>query len=293
MVCQAGEEVHYLSAQGSSRLVELTWFCRNTDRPVALVNRRDHWGLTPMDRACMGGHVEVCELLASFGARVYTPSSEIGTTLGHTTVHWACERGHLNTVEWLLRGRGVPEEAINEPNKQGNSPLSLAFRGGGSAQLWDWLADHGAVLQSSDPRPMREACEGGSVEAVEWLCAHGMEPTVAAADPNSGYNTPMHYASEHWHVGVVECLFQHGGPACITQVNGDGETPLHRALARKPWSVEEKARQSQIVDFLCSNGAQDAVRCGEEDDLALLFWARFNDVKHHHGNNGSGGDPRE
>lgn len=61
-----------------ARLDVVQWMCENSDDPQQLMNKQESWRLCrPMDFACMGGSVAVCELLESHGARVVIPEFEL------------------------------------------------------------------------------------------------------------------------------------------------------------------------------------------------------------------------
>ncbi|RUS70417.1 hypothetical protein EGW08_021825 [Elysia chlorotica] len=121
---------------------------RNSD----IVNKTDKSGYTALHYASRGGHLHMCELLISHGAKVNSQTHSSQTTPLHraaymgrtevvgllidnaanlnqvdcdgmTPLHKASENGHLETVEVLLKASPT---AVNVCDKRGRSPLDVA-----------------------------------------------------------------------------------------------------------------------------------------------------------------------
>lgn len=105
---------HHACAEGRATVVQ--WFCRfggganartDTGQAIARLMNTARCGRTAMDAACHGGHVEVCEILTTHGARVYVPPGDPENFFNSSTLLWACIGGHVHMCEWLWH-HGVP-----------------------------------------------------------------------------------------------------------------------------------------------------------------------------------------
>ena len=96
-----------------------------------------------------------------------------GTGVGHTALHWACARGELAAVKWLLS-----EEAGADPNavnSEGATPLHAAASNGRMDAVLA-LANAGAdpeVRDSSGETPGDAARARGAVEVAAVLARGG------------------------------------------------------------------------------------------------------------------------
>ncbi|KAF4531600.1 hypothetical protein B566_EDAN010066 [Ephemera danica] len=139
---------------------------------------------TGLFHAAIGGHHDVVRRLIEAGARADTRDKNRRTPL-----HAACERGHVEVAELLLRQEGVDREARDE---DGNAPLHVA-------------------------------AENQQTSTVQLLLDNACPP-----DPENakGY-TPLHLASSLGCRGIIELLVQHGG--ALDRQSKNGNTPLHVA----------------------------------------------------------------
>ncbi|XP_046348321.2 ankyrin repeat domain-containing protein 27-like [Haliotis rufescens] len=93
------------------------------------------WGWTPVMRAAWRGHRDVVELLVGEGADVSLVDGG-----GNNALHFACYRGHLETVKFVLSLHVVD---IDARNNYGRTAADLARRGGHTRVL-DLLVSRGA-----------------------------------------------------------------------------------------------------------------------------------------------------
>jgi len=78
-------------------------------------------GVTPLQSAVAGGHLEITRLLLEAGA-----SPNVRERSGHTPLHTAAQNGDVEIVRSLIFG-GANVEAINEKNEK---PLDMALKSG-------------------------------------------------------------------------------------------------------------------------------------------------------------------
>ena len=108
----------------------------DTEEGVALLQRKDKEGHTPLHWACLGGYNNICELLIEKGCPINEHSDN---DYGPKPIHWACVRGHVVTVDFLIE-RGVH---IDSTDLNGCSPLIVASQYGQSLVV-SYLLQKGA-----------------------------------------------------------------------------------------------------------------------------------------------------
>ena len=96
-------------------------------------------------------------------------------------------------------------------------------------------------------RLMRDACESGKPEVVQYLLDNGMSATA-----NTAGDTPMLYAAAWGHLPIMQCLLAHGASPTVT-INTDDYTPLHAAsfsgyLREVKWLLAQGASPMAVTD---------------------------------------------
>uniref|UniRef100_A0A3Q3XF11 VPS9 domain-containing protein n=1 Tax=Mola mola TaxID=94237 RepID=A0A3Q3XF11_MOLML len=91
----------------------------------AKLNKKDHYGNTPLILACLCGSLEAATTLLESNALV-----NVANLQGNTALHEAVRRGNLALVELLLRGGASPSLR----NKRQRTPLDCAYELGGKLQ---------------------------------------------------------------------------------------------------------------------------------------------------------------
>ena len=150
---------------------------------------------------------------------------EVKDPSGLTLLHLACQHGHLDTVQYLIKDQKCSPETTT-PN--GRTPLHIACKSGHLHIAKCLITDHKCNPQCTDNdgyTPLHAASESGNTETVKYLITEqGCDPQVS--DSNSG--TPLHYASESGHLDIVQCLITEFN--CDSQTsNSKGSIPLHFA----------------------------------------------------------------
>lgn len=226
----------------------------------------------------------MCEVLASHGAPPFVPGRLTANVPRFSTLHVACKNGHIQVCEWLLpylSGAGgndlSVEEALNEGDKGGETPLVKAMVGGGHVEVCDWLVSHGAVLDTTNFKLLRDCCRKGHVRLLDWLSTHGMEAFLSMRDPDLAEgSTLMHYACEGWNLSTVEYLFNHGAASCVELPNASLRTPLHKVCERNLWHHDDMAQRQatrvELVKWLCDRCSQGCVNAKDQGGHTAL-WA--------------------
>ena len=138
-------------------------------------------GQTAAHHAAVTGQLKVLQLLAKIGVDISVvgvkPAVENGTVL-----HWACEGGHLEVIEYCLYGpHPVPVDA---PDAIGNTALcrAVAMKRPGLVTL---LLEQGAktsVKAAGNATPLHVAAAGGNLDHVKALLAFGADPQAKNAN---------------------------------------------------------------------------------------------------------------
>ncbi|XP_067669995.1 cyclin-dependent kinase 4 inhibitor C-like [Haliotis asinina] len=126
---QTDADLHYACWAGKLEEVK-----RILDTGRADVNSRRGVGRTPVMTAARWGRRDVVELLVSQGA-----DASLVDDVGNNILHWACEGGDRETVEFVLSLDAVD---VNARNNNGRTAADLA-RGLGHRQLSDLLVSRG------------------------------------------------------------------------------------------------------------------------------------------------------
>ena len=151
--------------------------------------------------------------------------SEVKDSSGFTLLHLACQHGHLDIVQYLIKDQNCSPETTT-PN--GHTPLHIACKSGHLHVVKYLITDHKCNPHCTDNdgyTPLHATSESGNIETVKYLITEqGCDPQVS---DNIG-NTPLHYASESGHLDIVQYLITEFN--CEPQKsNSRGSIPLHFA----------------------------------------------------------------
>ena len=133
------------------------------------------------------------------------PSVDWADAGGMTALHGACQEGHAECVELLLRAGAVADRASND----GLTPLHIACENGHVGCVPELLrakASLTAVDKANAATPLHCACLSGSADCVEALL--GARAGVDAVDTEGA--TPLILAAHRGHTRCVELLLAAG-----------------------------------------------------------------------------------
>ena len=218
------------------------------------LTRRDVFGYTPLQYACLGGSPtsvsillgiqiennldaandnqlieDITKLLALFSKDENVNAQDEET--GFAPLHLACSMGRIDIVRALLElGANA-----DEPNKEGRTPLFFAA-GCGHPDIIDLLLEWGAYLHVTTnimksnyhiATPgwtlLHEACEKNRGSCAQLLLRKGVDVNVG----NAGQETPLMIAAQHGHLEIAKLLLTRG--AAASQGDDWNNTPLHVA----------------------------------------------------------------
>ncbi|GFR49858.1 hypothetical protein Agub_g11959 [Astrephomene gubernaculifera] len=138
------------------------------------LHARDGRGYTALHHACLGGSVEVIELLTQAGLSLSPAEQPLSLEL----LRLACRAGHAGVVGWLMKqGVGIPEAASEGPL----NPMFAAVAGG-SAAVVDVILAQGGRIDPRDSRgrtPLAVAAACGSTRLCAHLVSAGADLTAA------------------------------------------------------------------------------------------------------------------
>jgi ankyrin repeat protein len=240
----------------------------------------DDKGRTALHWVAYRGHEAVATLLLDQGAKATSRGAS-----GETPFMLACQEGHLAVVGLFLRhvGANIGGQALHHTDDKGTTPLHLAALRG-HAELVAFLLGQGAQANSRDilgKTPLLYGCKSGHLGAVRVLALHmgedglkekyaqgrtvlhyaaraGHEDVAAllvglGAQANSRdaiSKTPLMWACEKGHLGVVRMLAQHMGEEGLNEQDANGRTVLH-------WAVEKG--RDEAVKILLLAGADPTI----------------------------------
>ncbi|CAD6184956.1 unnamed protein product [Caenorhabditis auriculariae] len=156
-------------------------------RKGALVNSKDLKGYSPFLLACVGGQLEVAEILLKNGADINTQNSD-----GNRPLNTICNHQIYEKVwPWLLE-RGAQ---VNYTNKLGTSPAHIAIECGSSKML-DAYLERGAPInawcRSRRATPLILAIRNRGFKFIDYLICHGVDQSI----PDEEGNTPLQLANK-------------------------------------------------------------------------------------------------
>ncbi|KAI9359203.1 ankyrin repeat-containing domain protein [Zopfochytrium polystomum] len=162
-------------------------------------------------------------------------------------LHLACDRGHLDVVEFLLQCGA----SIDSRDDEGSSSLHYAAANG-STEVISYLVAKGADVNARTPEgwtPLLSACTHGRADSVRRLLQCG----ARLANPDFG--DPVSHAAESGCLETVQAVLQHG--SCVATLE-------ESAWVRDP-------------DVPVNHAAQDAARdalfvAAREGHLGMLRW---------------------
>lgn len=147
------------------------------DDPIVSVDRRNNEGMTAMQFASAGNHVEISKLLFSHARQTgkEDPAKQRSET-GYTPIHKACQYGSMDTIKLLLDSRDAAGEAIaievNCRSENGTTPLHLAIQHGHLPIVELLVRNYDADFNAQTGHgltPLHYAALGAHVEISHYL----------------------------------------------------------------------------------------------------------------------------
>ncbi|XP_043472687.1 putative ankyrin repeat protein RF_0381 [Leptopilina heterotoma] len=175
--------------------------------------------LTPLQRACEAGRMDIVELLVSYGADVQSRNND-----GMTMIHHAVIGMNLDVVEFLLQ-RGLDINALDHFNR---TPLYYLVK-----------------LHSNDVIPM-----------IEFLVDNGADVNVynkKEFSPTAGAG-PLHVAVKQEQLNVIECLLHF--QADVTALNKHRERPLESSYSYTDFITR---RSEILLAFMALNNIEVSI----------------------------------
>ncbi|MDB6059839.1 MAG: tankyrase-2 isoform [Verrucomicrobiales bacterium] len=197
---------------------------------------------TPLQKACIHGHLKVAEFLLANGANINVRTEKVSPPLICAAVH-----GHKALVDLLLsKGADIETQSTVTYHYQ-TALMCAAFRG--FKTITQTLLEHGAKVNATDDTgrtAVHRAAENGYPEIAELLLTNKARVDATTLEKK----TPLHLACDANRVDVVKVLVDHG--ADVNAKSDGGFTPLLNA---------SEHGQLDVASFLLEHGANidDAV----------------------------------
>lgn len=246
------EIIHYACAIGRIKLIQ---FLLNTY--PALLNKKNHYGQTPLFFAVRGGSLETVQLLVNSGAELYMYEG--------TMLHVACGEGHLEIAQFLLQ---QDPGLLNCRNNLGQTAVWIAANGG-HADILVFLADKGAdVCVSASGNfyaALHLAIQKNDVNMVELLLKHNANPSTMAVVDDT-HVSAIGMACRVGNIKIVQLLLKKQ-PVLLHEGSKFRDTPLITAVYYG---------HVDIVQYLIEQGA-DLTKTYYQDysDYTALHWAAY------------------
>jgi ankyrin repeat protein len=187
--------LHYASRYGNLAVVAFLVEHYGTQAGKKLTKRTESQNYTPFLEAVAHGHLEVIQLLMSYGTPTGTRDHQ-----SQDALHIAAGLGSVKVTEYLLGLKMI----VNTHDKLGNTALHHA---GGSGSLGNvqCLIKAGAYvnIQNHDKKtPLHKASSRGSINIVTYLLQKGAKKDQRASDGT----TAADIACVKGHLGVLKLL---------------------------------------------------------------------------------------
>lgn len=196
-------------------------FLIDTAEQIQLTNFQNLDGHTPLHWACNKGEVQIVEYLLNKGADV-TISNDVFN--GFTALHWASSNGFEDIVKLLIRFNAN----LEAKDFNGRTPLHLACERGNQAIALS-LIQNGADVhaESSDLKtPLHYSAFVGMLRIVNLLIERNVNVNIRT----KWGDTALHYASSGQtpgHTKIIQLLLAKGADVDARGMQGD--TPFHWA----------------------------------------------------------------
>ncbi|XP_054814034.1 E3 ubiquitin-protein ligase KEG-like [Prosopis cineraria] len=184
---------------------------------------------------------------------------------GQTALHLACRRGSAELVEAILEYR---EANVDVLDKDGDPPLVFALAAGSPECV------HSLIKRNAN---VRSRLRDGLGPSVAHVCAYHGQPDcmrellLAGADPNAVDDegeTVLHRAVAKKYTDCALVILENGGSKSMGILNSKNLTPLHLSVAT--WNV---AVVKRWVEVATSDGIAEAIDIPNPIGTALCMAA--------------------
>lgn len=215
------------------------------------------WGIVlDLNKALLAashiGYTDIVILLLDHGADIHATHEEDNTSVFQYGVY----QKHIDILQHLLK-RGVD---VNQKGWRGGTALHSGAMYG-HANIIQFLIRNGAEINVFDQRgltPLHCASSCGyNASVVQLLINEGADPNLGSSNPPRG--APLHQASFHGNIQVVQCLLDNG--ADVDLYCEELGTPLQAACLEG---------HIQLVKLLIERGA----------DVNMIGGTRLGDALH-------------
>uniref|UniRef100_A0A6Q2Z611 Ankyrin repeat domain 52 n=1 Tax=Esox lucius TaxID=8010 RepID=A0A6Q2Z611_ESOLU len=202
--------LHHAAQSGYMEVVKLL-VSRSADKGC-----RDKQGYTPLHAAAASGHIDIVKFLLRLGL-------DDPNAFGNTALHVACYTGQEAVANELVN-HGAN---VNQPNRNGYTPLHLAAVSTNGALCLELLVNNGADVNQQSKAgksPLHMAAIHGRFTRSQILIQNGGE--IDSVDEYG--NTPLHVAAKYGHELLISTLMTNG--ADTARPGAHGMFPLHLAV---------------------------------------------------------------
>ena len=192
-----------------------------TKQALNPIELKDPSGLTLLHLACQHGHLDIVQYLI----KDQKCNPETTTPEGRTPLHSACKSGHLHIVKYLITDHKCNPHCTDN---NGLTALHNACLNGHLDVTKYLISDCHCNPQCSTQNgftPLHCACQNGHLEVARYLIT---EKKCSPEHGNVNGCTPLHSAANNGDLAVVKYLISELG--CNPQMaDNDGLTALHYA----------------------------------------------------------------
>lgn len=143
----------------------------------ANANQTNHHGITPAHEAAKRGHADMLSRLAQSPMTMLSRNNKAG----NTPAHMAASAGHLGCLQVLA----VADAAIDEPGKEGKTPLMLALDRQ-DMPVTRFLLEKGARLDAQDESGLSARARLAAWPAAAGLATSTSSGVAHVGDSNDG-----------------------------------------------------------------------------------------------------------
>lgn len=166
--------------------------------------------ISPIDVACLYGNIEIVKLIFEWIiARQFFMSTNYQFNSKATNLHYACEGGHANIVNYILSYGNYAQSQINVTDFYGRTPIQVACKNGSLECVKLLLKTGKAEIYSiyHKNHPLVEASIAGHADIVKFLIQN---TNIDIDGANSSHLTSLEAAVQNGHLPVIEVLIQNG-----------------------------------------------------------------------------------